>query len=329
MRSIDHQFGITLRQSVVSALIIALFVTLIINSLTRRELNVLVEISNDSKLIAAGNLEVLLPQVDRPKEVAELSAALHDMVGSLRRAIELASDSENRMREFLGDTAHELRTPLTVIRGYIDILSSGRELPTGQTDRALRRLSHESQRMSSIIDDLLLLAEMGEVTTSIDELVDFSSIIHQSAQDLAEQQPDRPVTENVTRDVLVQGNAPLLERLLSNLVANIRQHTSPTTPVMFTLTRHGNTVVLTVDDAGPGLSEQMYSRATEGFQRFDRHRSSLGGGFGLGLSIISSVVSAHHGTLHLNPSFLGGLQTRVVLPATQDAARTAVRHQPS
>lgn len=324
LRSIERQFDVTLRRSITSAVVVAVVVILIINVLTRRELKALIEISHDSTLIAEGNLDVLLPEISGPPEIKELSVSLHHMVDSLRTAIAVSSDSENRMREFLGDTAHELRTPLTVIRGYVDILSSDRELPSGQTERALRRLSHESKRMSSILNDLLLLAEMGEVRTSVDEVVDLSTIVHVCAQDLAEQQPDRPVTERIAGNVQVQGNSSLLERLLANIVANIRQHTASTTPVMFTLSGDAGQVTLTVDDGGSGLSDQMYTRAIEGFQRFDRNRSSLGGGFGLGLSIISSIVNAHNGTLEMKPSDLGGLHTCIVLPVTQKQPTSAL-----
>lgn len=325
LRTIESQFSTTLRRSLFSSVLGALVVTFVISQLIRRELNSVDEITRDAQLIAAGNLDVALPRVGHRTEIGELSTALDQMVGSLRHAIEVTKESEGRMREFLGDASHELRTPLTVIRGYIDILNSGRELPTGQMERALRRLLSESQRMDSIISDMLLLAEMGEVRMEFDEQVNVSTIVRTFARDIMEQQPSRRVAKSIIDDLKVQGNSALLERLMSNITSNIRQHTSPTVPVAFALVRDGDNIVLTVDDGGPGLSDQMYARATEGFQRFDRNRSSSGGGFGLGLSIISSIVSAHHGTLELEPSELGGLRTRIVLPVARTDAAPAVR----
>jgi two-component system sensor histidine kinase BaeS len=74
----------------------------------------------------------------------------------------------------------------------------------------------------------------------------------------------------------------------------------------------GNAIFI-FDDAGPGLSAELYARSKEGFQRFDRAHSKSGGGFGLGLSILSSIVQRHNGVLSLMPSSLGGLRTQITL----------------
>jgi signal transduction histidine kinase len=75
-------------------------------------------------------------------------------------------------------------------------------------------------------------------------------------------------------------------------------------------------VIIVIDDAGPGLSAELYARTKEGFQRFDRAHSKVGGGFGLGLSILSSIVRRHGGTLSLSPSPLGGLRTHITLKSS-------------
>lgn len=218
------------------------------------------------------------------------------------------------MRAFLGDASHELRTPLTVIRGYIDILDSGKELSVDQRERAMRRLVGESQRMSQTIDDLLLLSELGELTHARDEQVDVGRMFEDHVHDVMVAQPGRSVSLSRSENSIITGNSAHLARLASNIFGNIMRHTPPDSDVRVEVVADDQRVVVTVDDAGPGLSAEMYRRSTEGFQRFDKGRSPEGGGFGLGLSIISSVINEHGGTLEMSPSPLGGLRTRVDLP---------------
>ena len=123
------------------------------------------------------------------------------------------------------------------------------------------------------------------------------------------------MTVNVQPSLTLQGNAAHIERLVTNIKSNILRHTDPDVDVEVSLVRRDGDIVLEVNDAGPGLAPSIYERSTTEFQRFDRSRSSDGGGFGLGLSIIASIVQRHSGTLELSPSSLGGLRTRVVLPS--------------
>jgi two-component system OmpR family sensor kinase len=260
----------------------------------------------------------MLSKESGKNEIAQLTESLTTMVNSLRDAVEVTTRSEIRMREFLGDASHELRTPLTVIRGYVDILNSGNELSQEIHDRAMHRLTSESLRMSQTINDLLLLAELDEVNHDKVDGVDLSAMVADHVQDLTVQQPQRRVSSTVATDVRVQGNRELLERIFSNLMSNIARHTNTDADVGVSLVEREGSAILIVDDAGPGLSTEMYARSFEGFQRFDKAHSQSGGGFGLGLSILSSIVQRHGGVLTMSQSPLGGLRTIVTIPIEID-----------
>lgn len=313
-RDIDDQFRGSLVRSLQVSLAVALATVLVVWWLIRRSLRPVAVLTEDASRIAGGNLDVTLPVVDGRNEIARLTGALASMVGSLREAVAVTAESERDMREFLGDASHELRTPLTVIRGYVDILASGRELTDDQRERAMRRLVGESARMTGIIDDLLLLAELGETPAVTSAEVELGRLVDDHARDLIAQNPDRPVEMDVRQDMVIRGDAAHLQRMLANVFANIVRHTPETARVEVSLSGGTGHAVLVVDDAGPGLSPELYGRPTAGFQRFDKARSTEGGGFGLGLSIIASVVNAHGGTFEMTPSPLGGLRTRIVLP---------------
>ena len=313
-REVDDIFRDSLVRSLQVSLAVAFATVIVVWWLIRRSLRPVAALTEDAARIAAGDLDVALPEIEGRNEIARLTGALGSMVGSLRQAVAVTAESEQGMREFLGDASHELRTPLTVIRGYIDILASGQPLTDDQHERAMRRLVGESQRMAGIIDDLLLLAEVGEIPAPMDDDVEMSRLVDDHARDLTVQQPGRPVDLFIEPGVVIRGDANHLQRVLANVFGNIARHTPETAAVTVTLERGKSTVLLVVDDAGPGLSSELYGRPTTGFQRFDRARSAEGGGFGLGLSIIASVVNSHGGTFEMVPSPLGGVQTRISIP---------------
>lgn len=320
LRAVNSQFVNSLLQSLLVSAGIALFTVLLVWLVLRRELRPITRITQSATAIAGGDLGAELPVSARTNEVGELTSALRAMTNKLQAAVAVTALSERRMREFLGDASHELRTPLTVVRGYVDILFGGRQLSDDQRERAIRRLVSESRRMDVIINDLLLLAELGEVHVALDDEVDLSRIVIDHFTDLGMHQPDRKMIIDVEPSLIVHGNAAHLERLVANIKSNILRHTEPNVEVQVSLAQRDGDIVLEVNDAGPGLSPSMYERNAAEFQRFDHARSSDGGGFGLGLSIIASIVQRHSGTLELSPSSLGGLRTRVVVPVRTPAS---------
>jgi two-component system OmpR family sensor kinase len=313
MSSVNNQFGKSLIRSVQISLIIAAFMVVLIYWLIRRALLPIARVTRDARGIAEGDLDRAIVPVAGKSEIGQLSSSLQAMVDSLRTAVERTARSEALMREFLGDASHELRTPLTVIRGYIEILNSGQELSEEQRERAMSRLLSESQRMSQTINDLLLLAELGEVKHELTDVVDLSLLAANYVRDFSEQQKSRLVKSTIASDVSIVGNSEQLSRMISNVISNISRHTAADAEVEVVLAEVDGKAIIVFDDAGPGLSAELYARTVEGFQRFDRAHSKTGGGFGLGLSILSSIVSRHGGTLSLSPSPLGGLRTHITL----------------
>jgi two-component system OmpR family sensor kinase len=313
MSSVNNQFGKSLIRSVQISLIIAVFMVVLIYWLIRRALLPIVRVTRDARGIAEGDLDRAIVPVAGKSEIGQLSSSLQAMVDSLRAAVERTARSEALMREFLGDASHELRTPLTVIRGYVEILNSGQELSEEQRERAMSRLLSESQRMSQTINDLLLLAELGEVRHEMTDVVDLSLLAANYVRDFSEQQKPRIVKSTIASDVSVVGNSEQLSRMISNVISNISRHTAADAEVEVVLAEVEGKAIIVFDDAGPGLSAELYARTKEGFQRFDRAHSKTGGGFGLGLSILSSIVQRHGGTLSLSPSPLGGLRTHITL----------------
>lgn len=241
---------------------------------------------------------------------------LKELLGGMEEMLLRLQASKKAMHQFLGDASHELRTPLTVISAYLQLL----EQPQTQQNpeylaKSLSKMTTEANRMQRLIDDLLQLAEIGEnAPLGKSEPVDIARLLTFEVESLSDLQPERPITCNVTGPLFVKGNADLLAQLCANLFANVRRHTASIAPVQVDLTPGATWVSLTVNDGGPGLSDDAYAAGVQHFQRYDQSRSRESGGSGLGMSIMASIVERHGGQISLSKSVLGGLCTRITLP---------------
>ena len=223
-----------------------------------------------------------------------------------------------RMQEFLGDASHELRTPLTVIKGYVEMLSKNQLQEDADKERAFSRVGNEIQRMESLVQDLLLLAELGESGARDIEKVDFSEILTAHGTDFITLNPARKVTLAISQGVTIEASRDYLARFIQNALTNIVRHTEDADPVNISLTPRGKSVELIIEDGGKGLPESAYREDIRSLNRFDKSRSRENGGSGLGMSIMSAVIQKLGGRFSLRKSALGGLAIVVELPLVKD-----------
>jgi signal transduction histidine kinase len=289
--------------------------------LIRRDMRKVSRLVEAAGAIADGKSDVQI-SASGNAEIDELSRALERMVASLQHAVWVERDTQQAMQNFLGDASHELRTPLTVIKGYVEMLSTAK-MTAEQKKRAFERVNAEVLRMQALINDLLMLAELGESKPVESGTVDLSAMVSAAVEDLKVLQPKRKVIAAIDSDLVIAGSNEYLSQLVANLFANIRRHTPDDARVSVSLSAaegagsgagaHGG-IILTVDDGGPGLPAESYARGISAFQRFDESRSRESGGSGLGMSIMAGIVRQHGGRIDLNQSPLGGLQTVIHLP---------------
>lgn len=223
-----------------------------------------------------------------------------------------------RMQEFLGDASHELRTPLTVIKGYVEMLSKNQLKEDADKERAFNRVGNEIQRMESLVQDLLLLAELGESGARDIEKIDLSEILTAHGTDFITLNPGRRVNLAIVQGAIIEASRDYLARFIQNALTNIIRHTEATAPVNISLTLHGKNVELIIEDGGTGLPESAYREDIRSLNRFDKSRSRENGGSGLGMSIMSAVIQKLDGKFSLRKSSLGGLAIAVELPLVKD-----------
>ncbi|CAM8640060.1 sensor histidine kinase [Candidatus Planktophila dulcis] len=229
-----------------------------------------------------------------------------------------ASASLARMQEFLGDASHELRTPLTVIKGYVEMLSKNQLKEDADKKRAFDRVGTEIQRMESLVQDLLLLAELGESGVRDIENIDLSEVLTAHGTDFITLNPSRNVTLTIAQSITVEASRDYMARFIQNALTNIVRHTDSNVAVNISLVSRGKNVELIIEDAGGGLPESAYREDIRSLNRFDKSRSRENGGSGLGMSIMSAVIQKLGGRFSLRKSALGGLAIVVELPQVRD-----------
>ncbi len=262
-------------------------------SKTFKPINQIVEAAH---AVALGNFAQKMPKAKSGTEFGELTNAINKMLNSLK--------------QFVSDASHELRTPLTVIRGYSEILQKP-NLDKEQQSRAVSRIETESLRMEKLVKDLLTLTKADESTNQKYKLVDLSKLISEYFDDLKVQNPKREVINLITKPLPFFADEDSIRQLFSNIVQNILRHTPSDSKVEISSIEKNEEIEIVIDDSGPGIPEDLRNQVFERFSRIDESRSRETGGFGLGMSIIKSIVEKHKGKIILEDSKFGGLRIKL------------------
>ncbi|GAB2453598.1 two-component system OmpR family sensor kinase [Conyzicola lurida] len=265
-------------------------------------------------------LAVRVPDEDAdPRtEVGQVGAAINRMLGHISSALTAREASERKVRTFVADASHELRTPLASIRGYAELTRrGGHELPADVV-HALGRVESESIRMTSLVEDLLLLARLDDGRSLESIAVDLSQLMTDAVSDAYAAGPDHEwILELPDAAVVVAGDSARLHQVVTNLLANARVHTPAGTRVVASVVLNGSTAEVRISDNGPGIDERVRESAFERFARGDSSRSRAAGSTGLGLAIVAAIVEAHGGTVAVQ-SEPGSTVFTVALPLTAD-----------
>ncbi|AXB44698.1 sensor histidine kinase [Amycolatopsis albispora] len=286
----------------------------------RAGLRPLRRIEETAAAIAGGDLSRRVPfTAAEATEVGRLTTALNGMLAQIEAAVAARTRSEERLRTFVADASHELRTPLAGISGFIQLYRMG----GSEIDATMDRIERESTRLTGLVDDLLLLAQLDEGGLRLRRApMDLRSLAADAWHDLRALDPAREVTLTGLGDTPDPAPAPVLgdearlRQVVSNLVGNAVAHTPPGSAVRIGVgTEHGKSV-LELADSGPGLSPDQVSLVFDRFYRADTSRArDHGGGAGLGLAIVWSLVTAHDGTVTVITEPGAGATFRVVLPS--------------
>jgi two-component system OmpR family sensor kinase len=185
-------------------------------------------------------------------------------------------------------------------------------------------ISREAERMSVLVDDLLLLARLDEGRPLEQKSVQLADVVGEAVDAARAVEPKRPIAVTLEPATVV-GDRDRLRQIVDNLLANVRAHTAPDTAVQVTLSHVDGTAEISVADSGPGLTEEQASHVFERFYRADPSRARARGGVGLGLAIVSAVAHAHGGDVSARSAPGEGATFSIVLPLAGYGAAGAKR----
>ena len=250
---------------------------------------------------AAGDLSRRLSLHGPPDEVGRLADSFDSMLERLEEAF-------HKQRRFLAEASHELRTPLTVVRGQLEVLAD--ELD----GRRLTQVGDELERMSRIVDDLLLLAHLDEGMVLRREPVELELVLREALLRGMLLAP-RDIRVDAEPVVYARADAERLLQVTSNLVTNAIKHTPEDGHITLRSERVDGAALIHVDDDGCGIPPDELPHVFERFYRGTRERATLPDGSGLGLAIAHSLVAAMDGTLEVRSKPALATTFTVRLPA--------------
>jgi two-component system OmpR family sensor kinase len=256
--------------------------------------------------VDAGELSPRMELGGSHDEVRVLAHSFDQMLDRLEEAFA-------RQSAFVADASHELRTPLTIVRGQLEVLAMN-EHPTAQEVRHVEALVlPEIDRMSRLVDDLVLLAHAADEDLLRRRPIDLPEFLTDLCDGLRPT-ADRRLELSPVPPIVVEADPDRLAQALRNLLRNAFVHTDAGGLVRLSAQERGDRVRLIVDDDGPGVPPEDRERIFDRFARLDAARGRDGGGAGLGLAIVRAITQAHDGVVTVERSPEGGARFALDLP---------------
>ncbi|MVU78055.1 HAMP domain-containing protein [Nocardia sp. ET3-3] len=267
---------------------------------SRRVLSPLHQVSGTAARIASGELGLRLVR-SRDRDLSTTIDAFNAMVDSLQKRIE-------RERRLVGDVSHELRTPLTTLMTSVEVMNRHADELPPRSRRALDFLSAELEHLRRLLDDMLELARLeAGVHRGDTELLSAGELMTHTLAGRAY----APELLSISAEVTIRGRKLELERAVGNLLDNADRHGGGVVGV--SVARDESDVVITVDDAGPGVPPAERERIFERFATAPTVRGSDAGS-GIGLALVTETVAAHGGRVEYQDRPGGGARFTIRLP---------------
>lgn len=295
-------------------------------AIARRSLAPVEAMAEQAARISAATLDERLPVANEHDELGRLATVVNALLERVHVAF-------LQQRQFVADASHELRTPIAIVRGEADVTLQRDRREEAEYRDALGIISEESVRLTRIVDDLFLLArsDAGAPVAQFSKL-DLRELTLGALRSVRTIADDHEIVleQDVPDEALcIDGDAPLLRRLVLNLLDNALKFTPRGGTVGLKLEHLQNAVHIVVHDSGPGIPEGLRGRIFDRFVRAgpderpatwnESPRASSGAG--LGLAIAAAIASAHHGTITLDDEADGrvGAHFRVALPLARQS----------
>jgi len=270
-----------------------------------------------------------------PSELHELGVSFNEMMQvrvaaekTLQRAVTAEQKANAELREidslrksFLMAISHELRTPLTAVAGYASLLEDGLDwMPEEEVKMSIGAIVESSKRLERLLIDLLDIERLSRGVIEPNRLdVDVRAMVHGVVERSGSK--DR-IKLAFGRGVKAFVDPALIERVLENLISNAIRHTRPDTKIWVHATRRKDDLLLTVEDDGPGVPDEIKADV---FDAFKQGRPNYSPGTGVGLALVAQFAKLHGGRAWLEDRKGGGAVFHVVVPAVDTKRQSKAR----
>lgn len=300
------------------SILMLILAMLIGGKILKRTLKPLFSMTTALEKVTVGDLNMRLCADNGQIEIDSLSNAFNQMLERLEISFEKEQYLKKKMQRFISDASHELRTPLTSIHGFVEVLLRGAAKNEEQLDLALNSIKTESERLTKLVNELLLLTKIDVQILPDMRVENIGSIVEDVYPQLQIIAGDRKVELNLKNDILAPVNANQIKQIIFNLFQNAVQHTHEKSGIITIYVNAedkptGAVAVLRVIDNGNGIKQEDLNELFDRFFRSETHRSRKHGGYGLGLAIVKSIVEAHEGEIEVNSEFGKGATFSVYL----------------
>lgn len=229
-------------------------------------------------------------------------------------------NAEKLRREFFANASHELKTPITSIKGSAELLCSDIPINEEQRMEMLKRIGVESERMTTLIEDILMInrLESGELSRE-SEFVDMEKIVKEDIDEMASMAEKAGVHINAaTEEAVIFANPRDIHELTGNLIVNAIKYNEEGGSVDIVLKKQNDMIEFSVRNDGEVIPLNKQGRVFERFYRVDKGRNRNVGGTGLGLAIVKHVVDSLNGVITLESTEKTGTKFTVKLPCNNN-----------
>ncbi|WP_296630395.1 ATP-binding protein [Rhodoluna sp.] len=286
------------------------------------------EVERTAEAVSAGDISQRLVEHPGQTEMARLNRSLNSMLDGVETAMKDRAKTLDQMRRFVADASHELRTPLVSVRGYAELYRMGALDQPQKVAEAMSRIESEAVRMTGLVESLLTLTRLDETQQLKKTRTNIVSLAVDAAKDASVADGNRKIVVTDMNGKELEGQVEIsanvdansMRQVLTNLLANAARFSPADAQIEVAIDANAKLageqrLIIEVRDHGEGIPEQLRKKVFERFYRVDNSRNSETGGSGLGLSIVSSIVARHGGTIEATETPDGGATFRVDVPA--------------
>lgn len=287
---------------VVISILVLIIGTIIGAAVFKQTLTPLSNMSKTLENITVTELNTRLPENNGQSEIDTLSTSFNDMLERIEITFEKEQLIKEKMRQFVSDASHELRTPLTSIHGFVEVLLRGAAKNEKQLNLALNSILLESERLTKLVNDLLTLNRLDQNSKIEFKNENINEVIIEILPQLEILSGKRKIQLHLEANLFANINKNQIKQIIFNLVQNSIRHTDENSGTITISTNiehleNKQFTVLKISDNGTGISEKHLNKIFDRFFRSESHRAREQGGYGLGLSIVKSIIDAHNGQI--------------------------------